>query len=181
MKRDPNNFIRFFLVFTTLFLIFYFGALFFTGLSVPGGLYSSFIDKYFNLAGWLRQSLMFGTKTIASFFNIETVSTSDYVLRIPNANGIKIVYSCLGFGVMSFWTAYILATHALKSKKIIWFFVGLLLLWVINVCRISMVLIAANKGWKFPLGWDHHTWFNVVAYLFIFAMMYFFERDLKKK
>ena len=103
MKRDPNNFIRFFLVFTTLFLIFYFGALFFTGLSVPGGLYSSFINKYFNLAGWLRQSLIFGTKTIVSFFNIETVRTNEYELRIPNANGIKIVYSCLGFGVMSLW------------------------------------------------------------------------------
>jgi hypothetical protein len=27
-----------------------------------------------------------------------------------------------------------------------------------------------------PLGWDHHTWFNIFAYIFIFIFMFLFNR-----
>ena len=180
INAEKHPFIRFVLVFAIVFLICYYGALFMTGLAVPGGMYSAFVEKYFDLAAWLRTSLIAGTKLFVAMFNIETVRTNDYVLRVPGANGIKIVYSCLGFGVMSFWTAYIVATAAEKIKKITWLFIGLLLIWILNVVRISMVLIAGNKGWKFPLGLDHHTWFNIVAYLVLFIMMYLFEKNIKK-
>jgi exosortase/archaeosortase family protein len=180
MTFAKNSFLQFILVFAAVFLICYFGALFITGLAVPGGMYSPFVEKYFNLSAWLRSSLIGGTKLFVAFFNIETIRTSDYVLSIPGYNGIRIVYSCLGFGVMSFWTAYIIATAAKKIKKISWLIIGLLLIWIINVIRISMVLLAGYKGWKFPLGLDHHTWFNIIAYLAIFIMMYFFEKNIKK-
>lgn len=175
-----NNFLRFIIVFALVFLFCYFGALFITGLAVKGGMYSSFVANYFDVAGWLRTSLIVTTKLFVSFFNIETIRISDYVLQIPGSNGIRIVYSCLAFGVMSFWTAYIIATVAPRIKKILWLFVGLLIIWFINVLRISLVLLAGNKGWKFPMGWDHHTWFNIIAYLGIFTMMYFFEKNIKK-
>lgn len=180
MSFAKNTFVPFVLVFAIVFLLCYFGSLFITGLAIPGGMYSSFVEKYLNLAAWLRTALIEGTKILVSFFNLKAVRMDDYVLRIPQANGIRIVYSCLGFGVMSFWTAYIIATAATKAKKILWLFSGLLLIWIINVVRISMVLIAGNKGWKFLLGLDHHTWFNIIAYLAIFMMMYFFEKNIKK-
>ena len=180
MTFAKNTFPQFILVFVLIFLLCYFGTLFITGLAIPGGIYSPFAETYFNLAAWLRTSLIEGTKLFVAFFKIETVRTNEYVLRIPQANGIRIVYSCLGFGVMSFWTAYIIATTAKKIKKIVWLFIGLLLIWIINVVRISMVLIAGKKGWKFPLGLDHHTWFNIIAYLAIFLMMFLFEKNIKK-
>ncbi len=180
MTFAKNTFLQFILVFAFVFLICYFGALFITGVAIKGGMYSPFVEKYFNLSAWLRSSLIAGTKLFVSFFGIETIRTDDYVLSIPKANGIRIVYSCLGFGVMSFWTAYIIATSAKKVKKIQWLFIGLLLIWVINVLRISMVLLAGYKGWKFPFGLDHHTWFNIIAYVAIFMMMYFFEKNIKK-
>ena len=180
MILTDKKFIRFLLVFTATFLFFYFAAQFITGLAVKGGMYNSFVEKYFNVAGWLRSSLILTTKWLVALFGIDTVRTDDYVLRIPNANGIRIVYSCLGFGVMSFWIAYITATVAQFKRKIKWLVGGLIIIWIINVARISMVLVSGNKGWKFPLGWDHHTWFNIVAYCTIFAMMYFFEKEIKK-
>ncbi|MCY7291608.1 MAG: exosortase/archaeosortase family protein, partial [Ferruginibacter sp.] len=128
----------------------------------------------------LRSSLILTTKWVVSFFGINAVRTDEYVLRIPDANGIRIVYSCLGFGVMSFWIAYMVATLAKIKSKVKWLFGGLILIFTINVIRISMVLVSGNKGWRFPLGWDHHTWFNIVAYCAIFAMMYFFEKEIKK-
>ena len=180
MIFPKNTFLKFIVVFAPVFLICYFGALFITGVAIKGGFYSPFVEKYFNLSVWLRTSLIEGTKLFVSFFSIETIRTSEYVLRIPKGNGIRIVYSCLGFGVMSFWTAYIIATAADKLKKTRWLFTGLLLIWIINILRISMVIIAGKKGWKFPLGLDHHAWFNIIAYLTIFMMMYLFEKNIKK-
>ena len=178
--KIKNNFIKFILLFTVVFLLCYFGALFITGLAVEGGMYNSLVAKYFDIAGWLRTSLIVGTKIFISLFNIETVRTNDYVLHIPGANGIRIVYSCLGFGVMSFWVAYIIATAGAVRAKLFWLFGGLFIIWLLNTVRISMVLLAGYKGWKFPFGWDHHSWFNIAAYGSIFCMMYFFERTITK-
>lgn len=180
MILTDKKFIRFILLFCFTFLFFYFAALYVTGLAVPGGQFSPFVEKYFNVAGWLRTSLIQATKWVVGLFGIQSLRTNEYVLRIPGANGIRIVYSCLGFGVMSFWVAYIIATVAKFSSKIKWLCVGLIIIWIINVVRISMVLLSGNKGWKFPFGWDHHTWFNIVAYLSIFTLMYFFEKEIKK-
>jgi exosortase/archaeosortase family protein len=176
-----KKFLRFILLFMSSFLLCYYAAQFITGLAVPGGMYSPFVEKYFNVAGWLRSSLILSTKWLLAIFGIETVRINDYSLRVPNGRGIRIVYACLGFAVMSFWVAYVLATTASIKNKVIWFFAGLFLLWVINVVRISLVLVAANKGWKFPFGINHHTWFNIIAYMAIFAMMYFFEKHIKNK
>jgi exosortase/archaeosortase family protein len=175
-----KNFVRFVAIFITVFLFCYYGALFLTGITVPGGNYSPFVEKYFDISSWLRSSLIFATKTFVSILGIETIRVDDYVLKAVGGRGVRIVYSCLGFGVMSFWFAYIVANIASLKKKIVWVFGGLLFLWILNVLRISLVLIAGNKGWTFPFGWDHHTWFNIVAYLVIFAMIYFFEKSLKK-
>ncbi len=172
---------RFVIVFIAVFLLCYYGAFFFTGLAVPGGNYSPFVEKYFNIAAWLRSSLILTAKAFLSILGTETIRTDEYILRAVGGRGVRIVYACLGFGVMSFWLAYIAANKSSLQKKIIWIFCGLLFLWIINVVRISLVLLAGNKGWHFPFGWDHHTWFNIVAYLAIFAMIYFFEKSFKDK
>jgi exosortase/archaeosortase family protein len=172
--------IRFVVIFIAIFLVCYFGTLFLTGIAVPGGVYSPFVEKYFNIAAWLRSSLLLASKFLLSIFGTETIRINDYVIRAVGGSGVRIVYACLGFGVMSFWFAYVVANIASLQKKIIWVTGGLLFLWSLNVVRISLVLLAGNMGWHFPFGWDHHTWFNIVAYLAIFAMIYFFEKSLKK-
>jgi exosortase/archaeosortase family protein len=88
---------------------------------------------------------------------------------------------CVGYGVYSFWAAYVIAGDDSIGRKIKWVTGGLLLLWAINVIRISGVLVAINRHWAMPLGIDHHTWFNIFAYAAIFGMMYFFERREKVK
>ncbi|HCF63679.1 MAG TPA: hypothetical protein DEU93_05525 [Chitinophagaceae bacterium] len=65
-------------------------------------------------------------------------------------------------------------------KKGMWLIIGWGVLWIINVVRIGLLLIAYNKGWGMPLGIDHHTWFNIFAYGAIFFMMYLFERKGKQ-
>ena len=74
-----NNFLRFVIVFALVFLFCYFGALFITGLAVKGGFYSSFVANYFDVAGWLRTSLIVVTKLFVSYFNIEAIRTSSSI------------------------------------------------------------------------------------------------------
>ncbi len=94
--------------------------------------------------------------------------------------GVHVVYSCIGYGVMSFWLSFILANQLSLKRKIKWIVGGLLMIWIINVVRISLMLVAVNEKWQSPFNFDNHTWFNIVAYIAIFTMMYFFDAAQKR-
>ena len=178
MLKD-KAFLKFLLIFFGVFLLCYYGAMLLSGLAVPGGSYSPFVEKYFNIASWMRTALINSSKWLLSLTGTESFRADEYVLRSASGKAIRLVYSCLGFGVMSFWTAYIISSHAFWKKKLLWLIAGLAALFIINALRLALVLKAADKGWNFPFGWDHHTWFNIVAYLFIFAMIFFFAAKNK--
>jgi exosortase/archaeosortase family protein len=174
-----NNFIRFIVIFLGAFLICYYSIQFITGAAVKGGVYSTLVENYFDIASWLRTSLILSAKLFLSLLNFPTVRVDDFVLMAVNGRGVRIVYACLGFAVMSVWVAFIIASTTSLKKKIIWLLIGLLSIWVLNVSRISLVLLAANKGWHFPFGLDHHTWFNIIVYSFIFLLIFLFEKNIK--
>jgi exosortase/archaeosortase family protein len=176
-----KSFYKFLLIFAVTFLCCYYGFQITSGAAVEGGLYSPFIQHYFNIASWIRQGLMFSTHNILNLFGFSSVIESEFILRASNKAAIKLVYGCLGIAVYSFWIAYIFATITTYLKKTIWFLSGLLTLWIINVARISLVLVSLKNNWSFPFGIDQHTWFNIVAYFFIFLLIYFFEKSIKIK
>ncbi len=175
LKHRP--FLFFVIKFILLFAILYYGTLAMIGLSVPGGHYSKFVDNYLDYVSWIRSSLLHGSKQVLSLFGVKTYLASDYNLRQVNGRGIRLVYECVGYGVMSFWIAFVVASEGRWLKKILWIVGGLLFIWVLNITRLSLLLVATNKGWPMPLGWDHHTWFNIFAYLFIFIFMFLFNRN----
>ncbi len=164
------------LKFAGAFCICYFGTLAIIGLSAPGGYYSGFVDKYLNFIPIFRDSLLLSSKYMLGLFGYETYQSSSTQLRMVGGGGVNLVYACLGYGVTSFWLAFVFANTGSFKKKLLWMTGGALALYVINVARISLVLLAANKQWHFPLGWDHHTWFNVVAYGGIFLMIWLYDR-----
>ena len=176
-----NNFTGFVIRFLLILAFCYLGSLAVIGLSAPGGYYSPFIDHYLDFISWIRMSLLFGTKAVLKVAGIDTYYMGEYILRKVNGRGIKLVYGCIGYGVMSFWIAFVAASTTKKIKKISWMIGGLLLIWLINIARIALLLVATNDNWKMPLGWDHHTWFNITAYIAIFIMMYFFDKNLNNR
>ncbi|MDB5200750.1 MAG: hypothetical protein JWQ27_159 [Ferruginibacter sp.] len=173
--RD-NSFAGFLVRFGLIFIVCYYGSLAVIGLSAPGKHYSPFVAEHLNFIGWIRASLLWGTGKLLSLFGIATFKLDDYVLRKVNGRGIRMVYECIGYGVMSFWIAFVGASEGPFKKRFIWIIGGLLAIWTINVIRLSLVLTAVNNNWSFPLGLDHHTWFNIVAYLFIFGMIFLFNK-----
>jgi len=178
----PSNRLFIYLIkFIGAFCVLYFGTIAVEGLAAPEGkYYSSFIDKYLDYVSWLRSSLTHGTRLLVSVFGYHTDFLSPTVLQVKGGRGINVGYDCLGYGVISFWIAFVFANTGSWKKKAAWMLGGAMILWLINVLRISSVLIGANRNWKFPLGWDHHTWFNIAAYFSIFIMIYFFDKIRKQ-
>ncbi|MBK8712945.1 MAG: hypothetical protein IPL97_13930 [Niastella sp.] len=171
-----KKFIYFVIKFLLLFAIFYYGTLAMIGLAAPVGYHSPFVEKYLDYVSWLKYSLMYATKGILWIGGVDTVFAPDYVIRIVNGRGVKIAMDCVGYGVYSFWAAYVIANDGTMKRKMIWVLGGIFLLWLINSLRISLFLLSVDGGWPMPLGLDHHTWFNIFAYLAIFTLIYFFEK-----
>ena len=93
------------------------------------------------------------------------------------AGACIIAMDCVGYGVYSFWIAFVAANRGKFWKKTLWILLGVIVLWFINVIRITLFLVAINKGWPMPLGIDHHTWFNIVAYLMIFILIWLYDKS----
>lgn len=174
-KPQLPTILKFSIKLLVIFFTLYLGTLFLIGIASPENYYIPWIDEHFNYVRWITQSLQFGVVKILGIVNISTTIFPNFQINITNGRGIIINYDCVGYGVYSFWIAYIMANSGKLLSKLSWIFFGLLLIWFINVLRISLFLYTVNHSRRMPLGLDHHTWFNIAAYLCIFIMMYFFE------
>lgn len=181
MKLLKNPFVVYLLKFTVIFCVLYFGTLVIIALAAPAGWYSPTVDHHLDYVTWLKNSLIGGSKFILSLFSISTYKEPGFVLTFPGGKAVIIAMDCVGFGVYSFWIAFVAANKGKAVKKILWILVGLLALWFINVVRITLVLVAINKGWAMPLGIDHHTWFTICAYLLIFCMIWLYDKSFKSE
>lgn len=173
---DNKKFLMYLLKFAGVFCILYFGTLAVIGLSTPGGYYNSYIERL-NFIDWLRKSLLYGSKALLGLFGFKTEVEGLYILRAKHGGAVRMVYQCIGYGVMSFWAAFVFANTATISKKLKWILGGWILVWCINVIRVSLLLAAINNKWSMPVKIEHHTIFNIVAYTLILVMIYFFDRS----
>ena len=121
------------------------------------------------------------TGFILALFNIHTHTEPGFLIRINGGRGVIIAMDCVGYGVYSFWIAFVAANTGTVLKKTGWIISGLLILWLINVIRITLFLVAINKGWPMPLGIDHHTWFTIAAYGMIFILIWLYDRSSQNK
>ena len=151
------------------------------GLAAPGGYYSPFIEHYLDYVSWIKNSLINATAAILSLFHVPTTKEPGFALRITGGRGIIIAMDCVGYGVYSFWIAFVAANTGTWLRKVSWIIAGLLLLWLINVVRITLFLVAINKGWPMPLGIDHHTWFTIAAYAMIFILIWWYDKTSENK
>lgn len=163
--------------FLVLFLGFHFGCEFFIGLTSPEGLYIRFLDEHLNFIAWLRHSILFGSDMLSSLFGHPAYIDGPYHLRAEsNGQGVQMVYSCIGYGIMSFWAGFVLAHTGSWKRKLGWTILGLVTIWVINCFRVAIILIASVNKWDFNRFMDHHDFFNIVAYIFIFILIVLFLR-----
>jgi exosortase/archaeosortase family protein len=181
LSLQQKSFLIYLLKFAGIFCLCYFATLAVIGIAAPGGWYSPFVHTYLDYVSWLKWSLIHATGFILSLFHVSTTTEPDFLIRFTGGAGVFIAMDCVGYGVYSFWIAFVAANKGKITSKIKWILFGLLGLWFINVIRITLFLTAINKGWPMPLGLNHHTWFNIFAYLLIFFMIWWYDKDVSKK
>lgn len=174
-----NSLFIYFIRFLGAFVILFYGTEALIGITAPGGYYNAFIDEHLNFINWLRSSYIFVTSKLVALFGFHPYRPNNLTLMVEEGGGFRMVYSCLGYGVMSFWGAFIFANKGSWQKKTRWVIGGLLVIYLVNVARLALIVFASHHHWAMPLGWDHHTWFNIFAYLVIFIMIYFYDRSSK--
>lgn len=157
-------------MFGGLFAILYYFTIIYTGLVAPGGYYIPFLAEYFNFVEGLRSVLLHWSESILNFFGYQTF-THGIWFRVIGHGGFNLAYSCLGFGVMSFFAAFVIAfPKPIKSK--LWFLpAGILLIQTLNIVRFVLLgLYWKHSHLKTLI--DHHDLFNIVLYIVLITVLY---------
>jgi exosortase/archaeosortase family protein len=175
-----KKFLLFLAKFLLSFCILFYGSIAMIGITAPGGYYFPFAHSYLDYVSGLRWLLLNGAAGLLQLMGFDIYLKDIYTIKLQNGSGVHVGYDCIGYGVMAFWAAFIFANPLSFKRKLQWMVGGLLLIFVINVFRISLMLMAVNRHWKSPFNLDNHTWFNIAAYMTIFTMMWFFDRSQKK-
>lgn len=169
------------MLFIGLYSLFSWFTIFWIGVTSKGNMYWAFAAESLNFVALFRRSLLFSAKEVCSLFGYETAFIGEFTLRVGN-RAIRLVYSCLGFGVMSFYAAYVLAWPSGSFlQKWVPLFSGLAFIVFLNVMRLALlpiIHIEYPSTRKFPI--DHHDIFNVILYLVIAVMLISWTRKLNR-
>jgi len=175
-KQKSANFIFSFLF---LFLLFYSFNLIYIGITSPGHYYLSFLDKHFNYINSWRSFSISSAAYILKILGYH-VSTNENHLINHGFSGFRLVYSCLGYGIMSCFAAFVIAFPKSAWSKILFLVAGLTAIQLLNTLRFILISIYYQAQTP-ALPIDHHDIFNYVIYLVLGTAVYFWTGISSKK
>ena len=169
--------VRFLLLFVALFLLLYFFNILFFSFTTPGGNhYNTFLAAHFDYISALRHFLLKSTAQILNWLGYGSI-TDDTDILIAGHGRLKLIYSCLGLGVMSFLMAFVVAYPKKIKAKLIFLIPALLILQLLNILRFVVLAIFWDKNEDTQIV-DHHTVFNILIYIIIAISVYLWvKRD----
>lgn len=173
MMAKQNSPLRFALVFVVLFMGLYYFNIVFLGITSPGGYYSPFLADHLNYIKALRDLLIWCSATVLRSLDF-TVIHNDYTLLVAGRGMINLAYSCLGLGLMSFFSAFIIAFPKPLKAKVIFLIIGLITIQLLNIIRFVLLALFWNKQEQQIV--DHHAIFNALIYILISISLYFWVK-----
>lgn len=182
-KLRDNDGLVFIVKFLVLFLLFFYFNLAFISITSKKDIpLFRFIDLHFNYIGWIRNSLLAVTNFVCNLIGMGTFRRGDFQIRLSDSHkGIRMVYSCIGFGIMSFWAAFVFANDRGNLKtKAIWLVGGIAMIWALNCARMIILLYAIKKSLPFYGHFGQHALFNFASYTMIFLLMWQYLSTVRK-
>ncbi|HUC82743.1 MAG TPA: exosortase/archaeosortase family protein [Flavisolibacter sp.] len=171
---DASYFLKFLLRLLGLYLLFRIINWLMIGLIVPGGYYSPFVDNYLNYVTVIKISVLQTGAFLAKLFGVNSFAVDHSTLQIVGAGKLIMAWACTGLEIMSFWAAFALADTTPLKTKLWWCFGGLFCIWLINSLRVMVLMIAVKNDWQEIGTLRHHDTFNIVAYSFVFLLMFIY-------
>lgn len=146
----------------------------------PGGdFYTPFIANHLNFVHWFEQFLLNSGGHFAKLFGYEYFISGKKMMLI-NGTGVILGFSCIGFSIMSFYLAFVIAFPASLKKKLIYGIAGLVLIITLNIMRIGgLAVIYSRLNFQEVREVDHHAVFNTIVYVIIFIIFVFYTRDAR--
>ncbi|SFG93290.1 exosortase Y [Pedobacter insulae] len=174
-KKKANKVaIRFIVLLVGLYLLFSQGNLFMNSVTSAGSrYYNPYIAEYFNYIQWIKSALLIPATWLIKLFGFYAIH-NEMDIMVVDGPYLRVNYSCVGLGVMSFLTAFIIAFPAKLKSKLKLFAIGIVMIYVLNVLRIAGlgVLLGFFQSQRSNFTY-HHEIFNVIVYLCVFALLYF--------
>jgi exosortase/archaeosortase family protein len=171
--------------FLGLFVLLYYGNLLFISITYRGGnALFLFLRNHVNYIDWLRYSVLYTSKFFGGLLGIKSHIENVVILKLDEPNNhkaIKMVYECIGYGIMSFWAAFVIANKNKWTIKLLWVLLGWVFIWIINCTRITILLYAIKNNWPINQYFDHHTLFNIVAYGFVLLLIYVYIKKTETR
>lgn len=163
-----------------LFFILDYFFLFLISIQAPGGdFYNSFVAQNLNFVHWFEQFLLQSGGFFASLFRYE-YQIFGKKLQLIDGSGVILGFSCIGFSIMSFYLAFIMAFPASLKNKIIYGVGGLAFIILLNIMRIGgLAVIYSKLNYQEVREVDHHAVFNAIVYVFIFVIFIFYTRNVQ--
>ncbi|ADY52882.1 hypothetical protein Pedsa_2334 [Pseudopedobacter saltans DSM 12145] len=166
--------IRFLLILIGSYLLIYGFCQLWIGLCAPGGLYWPFAEQHLNFIKWYRELLIWIAVKIAAIFDLQTLSNSTQ-MRIIGKGGINIVYSCIGYGILSALAAIGVALPQKEIKQRIYFVLtGFTIFTLLNSLRIFLIAYYMKQARELRI--DHHDIFNYICYALLLLGIYWWNR-----
>ena len=169
-KNEPLKFV---FSFVALFALFYYFNLFFIGITSPGGYYNAFLAAHVNYISGLRWLLLQASAKVLTLLGFSVI-TNEYELLVAGHGVIRLVYSCLGLGVISFFAAFVLSYPKKWKSRLILLAAGILGIELLNILRFILLALFWDKQSGAIL--DHHTIFNITIYIIIALTLYFWVK-----
>jgi exosortase/archaeosortase family protein len=180
-KQADIKAIKFVIALFILYILFSQGNLFMNSVMNPGGrFYNAYLSEHFDYIQGLKTALIVPAVWIIKAFGFYAIYNQSDVMVVSGPY-LRVNYSCLGLGVVSFLAAFVLAFPASWKSTFKMLIIGFIAIYVLNVCRIAGlgVLLGFFKSQRENFTY-HHEIFNVIVYICILAMLYFWIRKNTK-
>ncbi|MDN3582379.1 exosortase Y [Mucilaginibacter flavus] len=161
---------KFVFTFLFLFLFFYYFNIAFFGITSPGKLYFPFLANNLNYIQGLRWILLSSSTQVLAWMGFTALHNGTELLVVGKGT-IVLIYSCLGLGLMSFFSAFVIAYPKKLKQKFFFLISGILTIQVLNIIRFVLLALFWTK--KASQIIDHHTIFNIILYVIIMISLYF--------
>jgi exosortase/archaeosortase family protein len=151
------------------------------GLVTIGGItYSSFFDKYLDIVEGQGLFISNSAKRLLSLFynNVHQFQNS---VQVDHSQTVAVNFSCLGFGVLSFWFALVFANTGIAKFKLKWILIGFVSITTLNILRIAVIAAALHEKWTPITSMDHHGTFNLLSYVLIILLFLVYIRTVDRQ
>jgi len=180
-KQANKKAIKFVIALFLLYILFSQGNLFMNSVMTPGSqYYNAYLSSHFNYIQGLKSALIVPAVWIIKLFGFYAIYNEMDVMVVAGPY-LRINYSCLGLGVMSFLAAFVLAFPAAWKSTLKMLAIGIVAIYILNILRIAGlgVLLGFFKSQRHNFTY-HHEVFNIIVYICVFTMLYFWIKKNNK-